>query len=83
MRIDIISGGVTAAAGFKAACCAAGIKYKGRTDMAMLLSDAPCAVAGTFTTNIVKASVNNEFVMWDDPFSDGDTVTFLPPFPGG
>ena len=35
------------------------------------------------TTNIVKASVNNEFVMWDDPFSDGDTVTFLPPFSGG
>lgn len=35
------------------------------------------------TTNIVKASVNNEFVMWDDPFADGDTVTFLPPFSGG
>ena len=61
MKIDIIPGGVTAAEGFKAACCAAGIKYQGRTDMAMLYSDAPCAVAGTFTTNVVKAAP----VVWD------------------
>ncbi len=61
MKIDIIPGGVTAAAGFKAACCAAGIKYQGRTDMAMLLSDRPCAVAGTFTSNVVKAAP----VVWD------------------
>lgn len=59
--ISTISGGVTAAAGFRAACCAAGIKYAGRTDMAMLFSDAPCAVAGTFTTNVVKAAP----VLWD------------------
>ena len=61
MKIDIIPGGVTAAAGFKAASCAAGIKYRDRTDMAMLYSDAPCAVAGTFTTNVVKAAP----VIWD------------------
>jgi len=61
MKIDSIAGGVTAAAGFSAACCAAGIKYRGRTDMAMLYSDAPCAVAGTFTTNVVKAAP----VIWD------------------
>lgn len=61
MKINSIAGGVTAAAGFKAACCAAGIKYQGRTDMAMLYSDAPCAVAGTFTTNVVKAAP----VLWD------------------
>ena len=61
MKIDIIPGGVTAAAGFKAACCAAGIKYRGRTDMAMLLSDRSCAVAGTFTSNVVKAAP----VVWD------------------
>ena len=59
--IDRIPGGVTAAKGFKAASCAAGIKYAGRTDMAMLYSDAPCAVAGTFTTNVVKAAP----VLWD------------------
>ena len=61
MKIDSIPGGVTAAAGFRAACCAAGIKYQGRTDMAMLTSDAPCAVAGTFTSNVVKAAP----VVWD------------------
>ncbi len=61
MMIDRIPGGVTAAKGFKAASCAAGIKYAGRTDMAMLYSDAPCAVAGTFTTNVVKAAP----VLWD------------------
>ena len=51
-----VAGGVTAAKGFQAACCAAGIKYRGRTDMAMILSGVPCAVAGTFTSNKVKAS---------------------------
>ena len=61
MKIEIIKGGVTAARGFRAACCAAGIKYQGRTDMAMLCSDAPCAVAGTFTANVVKAAP----VVWD------------------
>ena len=61
MKIETIKGGVTAARGFRAACCAAGIKYQGRTDMAMLCSDAPCAVAGTFTSNVVKAAP----VVWD------------------
>ena len=61
MKIETIPGGVTAAAGFRAACCAAGIKYQGRTDMAMLFSDAPCVVAGTFTANVVKAAP----VVWD------------------
>ena len=39
---------------------AAGIK-KGKKDMAMLYSEAPCAAAGTFTTNVVKAAP----VKWD------------------
>lgn len=56
-----IKGGVTAAKGFKAASTAAGIKYKDRTDMAMICSEVPCAAAGTFTTNIVKAAP----VKWD------------------
>jgi glutamate N-acetyltransferase/amino-acid N-acetyltransferase len=51
-----IAGGVTAAAGFQAASVAAGIKYKDRKDMAMIFSEAPCHVAGTFTTNVVKAA---------------------------
>lgn len=56
-----ISGGVTAAKGYKAACCEANIKYKDRTDMAMVVSEVPCECAGTFTTNVVKAAC----VQWD------------------
>ena len=56
-----ITGGATAAKGFQAACTAAGIKYENRTDMAMIYSQVPCRVAGTFTTNLVKAAP----VLWD------------------
>lgn len=56
-----IKGGVTAAKGFQAAGVAAGIKYRDRMDMALLYSEIPCAVAGTFTKNIVKAAP----VKWD------------------
>ena len=56
-----IEGGVTAAKGFEAAAAAAGIKYKDRTDMALIYSEKPCKVAGTFTRNIVKAAP----VKWD------------------
>lgn len=56
-----IKGGVTAAKGFLAASAAAEIKYKGRTDMAMIFSSVPCKAAGTFTTNVVKAAP----VKWD------------------
>ena len=56
-----IEGGVTAAQGFEAASAAANIKYKGRTDMALVFSKAPCVTAGTFTTNVVKAAP----VIWD------------------
>ena len=61
MEITKIPGGVTAAQGFLAADCAAGIKYENRTDMALLVSEFPCEVAGTFTTNLVKAAP----VLWD------------------
>lgn len=56
-----ITGGVTAAKGYKAAATAAGIKYQGRTDMAMVYSEVPATVAGTFTTNVFKAAP----VIWD------------------
>ena len=61
MSIKTIEGGVTAAKGFQAAAAAAGIKYQGRTDMALIYSEKPCKVAGTFTTNVVKAAP----VKWD------------------
>ena len=56
MGINVIEGGVTAAKGFKAAGVAAGIKYTGRKDMAMIFSECPAAVAGMFTSNVVKAA---------------------------
>ena len=56
-----IEGGVTAAKGFEAAGVEAGVKYQNRKDMAMIYSKVPCKVAGTFTTNIVKAAP----VQWD------------------
>ncbi|MEE1039129.1 MAG: bifunctional ornithine acetyltransferase/N-acetylglutamate synthase, partial [Lachnospiraceae bacterium] len=59
--MEKISGGVTAAKGFSAASAAAQIKYQGRTDMAMIYSASPCAAAGTFTRNVVKAAP----VIWD------------------
>ena len=59
--MQIIKGGVTAVPGFKASSVAAGIKYKNRTDMALVYSTVPATVAGTFTTNMVKASP----VKWD------------------
>lgn len=56
-----IEGGVTAAKGFEAAGVEAAVKYQNRKDMAMIYSTAPCKVAGTFTTNVVKAAP----VLWD------------------
>ena len=59
--MKIIEGGVTAAKGFEAAAAAAAIKYKDRTDMALIYSTVPALAAGTFTTNVVKAAP----VKWD------------------
>jgi len=55
-----IKGGVTAAKGYKAAGVFAGIRKK-KNDMALIFSEVPCYVAGTFTTNIIKAAP----VKWD------------------
>ena len=59
--IEIVDGGVTAAKGFTASGCKAGVKYSDRLDMAMVYSEKPCIAAGTFTGNIVKAAP----VIWD------------------
>ena len=59
-------GGVCAPQGFKAASTAAGIKYEGRDDMALIYSESVCRVAGTFTSNIVKAAP----VTWDRTIVD-------------
>ena len=59
--MKVITGGVTAAKGFEAAGAEAGIKYKNRKDMAIVYSRKPCVLAGTFTSNVVKAAP----VLWD------------------
>lgn len=64
--MERIQGGVTAAKGFAAAGVEAGIKYKNRKDMALVYSQVPCQVAGTFTTNVVKAAP----VLWDKHLVD-------------
>lgn len=56
-----VEGGVTAAKGFEAAGVDAAIKYKNRKDMAVIYSQKPCVLAGTFTSNVVKAAP----VLWD------------------
>ena len=56
-----IKGGVCAARGFKANGLNAGIKNNTKKDMALVYSEKPCAAAGTFTTNRVKAAP----VKWD------------------
>ena len=62
MNIREIEGGVTAPKGFLACGLRAGIKAgKTNRDMAMLYSEKPAAVAGTFTLNAVKAAP----VRWD------------------
>ena len=61
-----VEGGVTAAKGFEAAGIEAAIKYQNRKDMAMIYSTVPCKVAGTFTTNVVKAAP----VLWDKNLVD-------------
>ena len=61
MAITKINGGVTAPKGFLASGLNAGIKNQTKKDMAMVFSSTPCAAAGVFTTNFVKAAP----VKWD------------------
>lgn len=61
MAITKINGGITAPKGFLASGLNAGIKNQPKKDMAMVFSSTPCAAAGVFTTNLVKAAP----VKWD------------------
>lgn len=61
MEFQIGDSGVTAPKGFLAAGGSAGIKKGNTRDLAMICSNVPCAAAGTFTTNLVKAAP----VKWD------------------
>ena len=62
MSVKVIEGSITSPKGFQAAGLRAGIKPgKTNKDMAMVASTVPCAAAGVFTRNLVKAAP----VVWD------------------
>lgn len=52
----ILNGSITSPKGFRASGIAAHIKLSGAPDVALLVSDAPCACAAMFTTNRVQAA---------------------------
>ncbi|MFZ5645947.1 MAG: bifunctional glutamate N-acetyltransferase/amino-acid acetyltransferase ArgJ [Bacillota bacterium] len=54
-KFEIVPGGVTAAGGFKASGVAAGVKYIGKKDVAIVYSECDASAAGVFTTNVVKS----------------------------
>jgi glutamate N-acetyltransferase / amino-acid N-acetyltransferase len=63
--------GVTAAAGFRAAGVAAGLKSNGGPDVAVVINDGPrSAAAGVFTANRVKAAP----VLWSEQVLTGGAV---------
>ena len=63
-----INGGICAPNGFLASATEANIKYKNRTDMAMIFSKVPAISAGVYTTNLVKAAP----VLWDRKITDSE-----------
>lgn len=66
--MNIIKGGICAPKGFFASATEANIKYKNRTDMAMIFSKVPAISAGVYTTNLVKAAP----VLWDRKITDSE-----------
>ncbi len=66
--MKIVSGGVTAPKGFRAAGAHVGLKRK-RKDLAILLSDVAATVAGVFTTNVVKGAP----VIWTQKVTSSDS----------
>ena len=53
---NLRNGTITSPKGFLAGAVAAEVKYKGRLDLGILFSEKPCAVAGRFTKNRIKAA---------------------------
>ena len=66
--MKIINGGICAPNGFLVSATEANIKYKNRTDMAMIFSKVPAISAGVYTTNLVKAAP----VLWDRKITDSE-----------
>jgi glutamate N-acetyltransferase/amino-acid N-acetyltransferase len=59
----IDQGGVTAPRGWRAAGVSCGIRNRRRPDLALLLSEAPCAAAALFTTN----NITSAHIQYDRP----------------
>ena len=56
VAIAPVDGGVTAAAGFRAAGVSCGIKKTGAPDLALIVADGPATAAAVFTTNKAQAA---------------------------
>jgi glutamate N-acetyltransferase/amino-acid N-acetyltransferase len=56
VSLTVISGGVTAPRGFRAAGLHCGIKANGKPDLALLVCDASATAAGVFTLNLAQAA---------------------------
>lgn len=54
--MQYIDGGICAPKGFKAGAAMAGIKHADKYDVAVIVSEVDAAVAGVFTTNVIKAA---------------------------
>jgi len=65
-----IESALTIPLGFRTASVKAGIKPSGGLDLALLVSDVPCAAAGTFTTNRICAAP----VRWDRPLVPSESI---------
>lgn len=62
--ITFLAGGsTTSPRGWRAAAVACAMRYNGRADLALLVSDMPCAAAALFTTNSVKSA----HIQYDQP----------------
>jgi glutamate N-acetyltransferase/amino-acid N-acetyltransferase len=57
--------------GWRAGVAACGIKYTGRDDLALLVSDTPCVAAALFTRNLVKSA----HILYDQAVLSRNTET--------
>jgi glutamate N-acetyltransferase/amino-acid N-acetyltransferase len=56
LETQVVAGGVTAPAGYRASGVACGIKANGKPDLALLVSDTIASAAAVFTTNVAQAA---------------------------
>ena len=52
-------------------------------DLSTLYVDCGRRHAFTLAAEMIRPAVNDEFVSWDYPIAEGDTIAFIPPVSGG